>query len=162
MIFLTRSVMSSQLVSISEDREATEADELMKRHKIRHLPVVDIFNELAGIISSTDVANSHGKKNKIKDLMNPRVRVIKQDANVKKIIAQLLKYKISSMLVAQGEEIVGIVTTDDLLQLLYELLDEDDNLKKLEVSTLIENEWDGIDEDDLHDVQIQADAEYYS
>lgn len=161
MTFITRSVMSSQLISISEEQLVTEAEMTMKKNKIRHLPVVDSFNELSGIISSTDVAKSINDKNKIKDVMSPRVRIIKRDANVKKIISQMLKFKISAMLVAHEENLVGIVTTDDLIQLLYELVDEDDNLKKLEVSTLLENEWDIVDEEDLREVQMPTEPEFY-
>lgn len=145
--------MSTQLISIFEDRSVAEAEALMKINKIRHLPVVDSFNELSGIITSTDVAKAVSKKNKIKDVMSPRVRIIRQDASVKKIIAQMLKFKISSMLVAHEEDLVGIVTTDDLIQLLYELVDDDDHLTKLEVSTLLENEWNEIDNEDLREIQ---------
>ena len=153
MTFLTKSIMSTQLISIYEDRNVAEAEALMKINKIRHLPVVDSFNELSGIITSTDVARTVSKKNKIKDVMSPRVRIIKRDASIKKVIAQMLKFKISSMLVAHEEDLVGIVTTDDLIQLLYELIDDDDHLTKLEVSTLLENEWDEVDDEDLREVQ---------
>lgn len=154
--------MSSQLISISEDRDVAEAETLMKINKIRHLPVVDSFNELSGIITSTDVAKSIDKKNKIREVMSPRVRIIKQDANVKKVISQMLKFKISSMLVAKEEDLVGIVTTDDLIQLLYELIDEDDNLKSLEVSTLLENEWDIVDDEDLREMHAEDEQEFYA
>ena len=155
--------MSSQLISISKDKEVVEAEELMTANKIRHLPVIDAFNELSGIITSTDIAKAINKHKKIKEAMSPRVRIIKRDENVKKIIHQMLKFKISSMLVSHNEDLVGIVTTDDLIQLLYELIDEDENLKKLEVSTLLDNEWESVDEEDLRDVTIEPEEpEYYS
>lgn len=163
MTFLTKSVMSSQLISISEDKDVVEAEALMTANKIRHLPVIDSFNELSGIITSTDIAKAINKNKKIKEAMSPRVRIIKRDENVKKVISQMLKFKISSMLVSHNEDLVGIVTTDDLIQLLYELIDEDESLKKLEVSTLLENEWEAVDEEDLRDVQVEPEEpEYYS
>ena len=162
MTFLTRTVMSSQLISVSEEKEVSAAENLMNENNIRHLPVVDSFNELAGIISATDVAKTLNKQTKIKEAMSPRVRIIKRDENVKKIIAQMLKFKISSMLVSHNEDLVGIVTTDDLIQLLYQLIDEDENLKSLEVSTLLENEWESVEKDDLADVNVDAEPEFYS
>lgn len=162
MTFLTRTVMSSQLISISEEQEVGDAENLMAENNIRHLPVVDTFNELAGIISATDVAKTLNKQTKIKEAMSPRVRIIKRDENVKKIISQMLKFKISSMLVSHNEDLVGIVTTDDLIQLLYQLIDEDENLKNLEVSTLLENEWESVEKEDLADVNIDKEPEYYS
>ena len=106
MTFLTKSVMSSQLISISKDKEVVEAEELMTANKIRHLPVIDAFNELSGIITSTDIAKAINKHKKIKEAMSPRVRIIKRDENVKKIIHQMLKFKISSMLVSHNENLV--------------------------------------------------------
>ncbi len=162
MTFLTRAVMSSQLISISEEKDVSAAEKLMAEKQIRHLPVVDSFDELAGIITSTDVAKAINKQAKIKEVMSPRVRIIKRDENIKKVIGQMLKFKISSMLVSHNEDLVGIVTTDDLIQLLYELIDEDEQLKNIEVSTLLENEWESVDKDDLTEVNVEPETEYYS
>lgn len=162
MTFLTRAVMSSQLISISEEKDVSAAEKLMAEKQIRHLPVVDSFDELAGIITSTDVAKAINKQTKIKEVMSPRVRIIKRDENIKKVIGQMLKFKISSMLVSHNENLVGIVTTDDLIQLLYELIDEDEQLKNIEVSTLLENEWESVDKDDLTEVNVEPETEYYS
>ncbi|MBY0554644.1 CBS domain-containing protein [bacterium] len=151
MTFLTDSIMSQNLISIEENQKVEMAETLMRVNSIRHLPVVDELNELSGIISATDVANAHDKKISVKSVMSPRVRIIKQNSNIKKIIEQMLRFKISSMLVASGDELVGIVTTDDLLQLLYELLDEDEHVQASEVPNLIENDW--IDGDDEHVLQ---------
>lgn len=149
MRFLTSSIMSTDLITISENKSIAEAEKLMMSHRIRHLPVVDIFNELSGIISATDVARYQDKKNTVKSIMNSRVRIIKDEANIKKAIDQMLKFKISSMLVSHHEELVGIVTTDDLLQLLYELIDEDENLIRLDVASFLDDEWDeGEDEEE--------------
>lgn len=152
MIFSTNSVMSTELILVSENQTVAEADFLMKKYKIRHLPVTDSFNELSGILTSTDVAKTLNKKDLIKTAMNPRVRIIKQDASISKIIAQMLKFKISSMLVVHNEDVVGIVTTDDLIQLLYELIDEEDNKVVSDVSNLLDQEWDENNNDDLREI----------
>lgn len=159
MTYLTKSIMSSQLISISENEDVLYAENLMSKNKIRHLPVVDTYNELSGIVSATDLAKSPNKKYKIKDIMNPKVRIIKENASVTKIITQMLKFKISSMLVSHNEDLVGIVTTDDLIQLLYELIDENENLNKLEVSTLVESEWDEVEDDDLPEIYSDEEPE---
>lgn len=151
MTFLTDSIMSSNLISIEENQNVEMAEAIMNVNRIRHLPVVDELNELSGIISATDIANTQDKKVSIRSVMSQRVRIIKQNSNIKKIIEQMLRFKISSMLVAQDDELVGIVTTDDLLQLLYELLDEDEHVQASEVPNLIENVW--IDGDDDHVLQ---------
>jgi CBS domain-containing protein len=148
MTFLTDSIMTSNLISVEENKSIAMAEGLMKLYSIRHLPVVDAENELSGILSATDVAGAEDKTKTIKSVMSPRVRIIKQNSNIKKIIEHMLKFKISSMLVANEDELVGIVTTDDLLQLLNELLDEGDHIKSSEVPNLLDGNW--IDEDDDH------------
>ena len=120
--------MSSNLIAIAEDKTIAAAEALMKMNNIRHLPVVDSLNELSGIISVNDTAKAKNKKEKVKTIMTSRVRVVKKTANIKTIIEQMLKFKISSMVVASESDVVGIVTTDDLIKLLYTLLDEDENM----------------------------------
>ena len=83
--------MSSNLISISEDRDIDTADGLMKINKIRHLPVVNANNELSGILSVKDIARAKDKKKPIKSVMTTPVRVVKKTANVKTVIELMLK-----------------------------------------------------------------------
>lgn len=160
MIFTINSVMSRELILISENQTISEAAFIMNKYKIRHLPVTDSFHELSGIITSTDVAKAMNKKNLIKTIMNSRVRIIKEDASISKIIEQMLKFKISSMLVVNKEDIVGIVTTDDLIQLLYELVDEEDMKIDSDVSSLLDQAWDENESEDLRDINQNRESSF--
>lgn len=133
--------MSSNLVSISEDRDVATAAALMKMNRIRHLPVVNINNELSGILSTKDLAKAKSSKEKIKNFMTSPVQIVKKSTNIKTVIEHMLKLKISSILVEEEESIVGIVTTDDLIKLLGQLIDADDDLRNLEVSKFFEDSW---------------------
>ena len=141
MNYLTGTVMSSNLISISEDRDIDTADGLMKINKIRHLPVVNANNELSGILSVKDIARAKDKKKPIKSVMTTPVRVVKKSANVKTVIELMLKHKICSVLVANEEDIVGIVTTDDLLKLLAEVIDDSESLENMDVSSFFDESW---------------------
>lgn len=141
MNYLTGTVMSSNLISISEDRDIETADGLMKVNKIRHLPVVNSNNELSGIISKKDVAAAPDKRKAIKSIMTSPVRIVKKGANVKSVIEIMLKHKICSVLVANEEDIVGIVTTDDLLKLLSEVIEDSESLEKMDVSSFFDDSW---------------------
>ena len=141
MTYLTGAVMSANLVSISEERDIDTAEGLMKINKIRHLPVVNGNNELAGIISSKDVARVKDKKQPIKTIMTSPVRVVKQKANIKSVIEMMLKNKISSILVASDEDIVGIITTDDLLKLLSQVLSDTDDLENVDIGSFFDESW---------------------
>ncbi len=159
MTFLTDSIMTSNLITVEENKSIEMAEDLMRLYNIRHLPVVDAMKNLLGIVSVTDVARAENKAKEVKSIMSPRVRIIKQNSNIKKIIEYMLKFKISSMLVASDHELVGIVTTDDLLQLLYELLDEGDPIKISEVPNLLDTNW--IDDDDEHVLSQVGQSNYH-
>ncbi len=141
MNYLTGTVMSSNLISISEDRDIETADGLMKVNKIRHLPVVNANNELSGIISTKDVAAAPDRRKLIKSIMTSPVRIVKKGANVKSVIEIMLKHKICSVLVANEEDVVGIVTTDDLLKLLSQVIEDSERLENIDVSTFFDDTW---------------------
>lgn len=141
MTYLTGAVMTANLISISEERDIDTAEGLMKINKIRHLPVVNGNNELSGILSAKDVAKVKDKNQPIKTIMTTPVRVVKKNANVKSVIELMLRNKISSVLVASDEDIVGIVTTDDLLRLLSQVLSDSEDLDNVDVGSFFDESW---------------------
>jgi len=144
MHYMAGYVMSSDLISISEDQNIEVADSLMKINRIRHLPVVNSSNELSGVLSAKDTARVKDRKQIIKSVMATPVRIAKKTDNVKSIIELMLKHKISSVLVTHEKDIVGIVTTDDLLKLLSKLIDEGENLEKMDIATsFFDESWSG-------------------
>jgi predicted transcriptional regulator len=151
--------MTTNLITIEENKSIKIAEDLMRLYSIRHLPVVDTLNNLLGIVSFTDIARAENKAKEVNCVMIPHVRIIKQNSNINKIIEYMLKFKISSMLVAKDNELVGIVTTDDLLQLLYELLDEGEHVKCSEVPNLLDRNW--IDDDDDYVLSRVGQSSYH-
>ncbi|AGH95647.1 hypothetical protein A11Q_1431 [Pseudobdellovibrio exovorus JSS] len=141
MTYLTGAVMSSNLVSISEERDIDTAESLMKVNRIRHLPVVNQNNELSGILSAKDVVKVKDKKQAIKSVMTAPVKVVRKDSNIKSVIELMLRNKISSILVADSEDIVGIVTTDDLLRLLTQVLTDSDDLENTDIGSFFDESW---------------------
>ncbi|WP_051056748.1 HPP family protein [Pseudobdellovibrio exovorus] len=133
--------MSSNLVSISEERDIDTAESLMKVNRIRHLPVVNQNNELSGILSAKDVVKVKDKKQAIKSVMTAPVKVVRKDSNIKSVIELMLRNKISSILVADSEDIVGIVTTDDLLRLLTQVLTDSDDLENTDIGSFFDESW---------------------
>ncbi|MGZ3691620.1 MAG: CBS domain-containing protein [Pseudobdellovibrio sp.] len=143
MTYLTGKVMTGKLISIIEDRDIITAESLMKTYKIRHLPVVNSENELSGILSIRDVIKAKDKTSQVKTVMTTPVRTVKKNANIKTVIELMLKYKISAVLVADNEDVAGIVTTDDLLKLLHQVLEDGENLESIEIASLYDEDWSG-------------------
>lgn len=138
---MTGSIMTSSVISISEERDINMAESLMKVNNIRHLPVVNSKDELTGIISVRDVVKIKDKYKRIKSIMTKSVHIVKKSDDIKSAIEIMLKNKICSVLVGQNEEIVGIVTTDDLLKLLAKIIDSRENSEKLYLSSLLDSTW---------------------
>jgi CBS domain-containing protein len=133
--------MSAEVISIPEDRPVDAAQDLMKANRIRHLPVVNKDNELAGIVSIKDFGKVRGKNECVKDIMTTPVRVVTKSTNIKSVIEAMLSNKISSLLVANDRNVVGIVTTEDLLKLLSQVLEDKDDLDSFELGSFFDDSW---------------------
>ena len=59
---LVRDIMSTPLITIGPDAPLTGASEVMNRYRIRRLVVVDSTGNLAGIITTGDIARSLAEK----------------------------------------------------------------------------------------------------
>ena len=119
-------VMTKKLITIAEGSTLFEADELMKSHRIRHLPVENSKGELIGLISQRDLQYISNAKNlSVEMFMTSPVHFVTEETPLSKVIYQMLEKKISCVLVADSKaETKGIITTDDLLWYLSKLIGE--------------------------------------
>jgi len=134
--------MTKNLVTIRDNEKMEEAYRLMFANKIRHLPVIDARGEVAGIISDRDVqramasniSDSFGFKMesikfnegaKVVDYMTWPVKTFSRSADILEVIQEMLDKKLSAFLITDEKGVVGIVTTDDFLHLLKNLLEKD-------------------------------------
>jgi CBS domain-containing protein len=56
------SVMSREIVSIKAEDDAARAFELLRRHQLHRLPVLDERGQLVGVVSLTDLARAAARK----------------------------------------------------------------------------------------------------
>ena len=141
MTYLTSAVMTADVISIPEDGTINAAQDLMQANRIRHLPVVNKANELAGIVSAKDFGKARNKNESVKNIMTTAVQVVSKGTNIKSVIETMLTNKISSLLVANERNVVGIVTTEDLLKLLSQVLEDNDDLEMFEVGSFFDDSW---------------------
>lgn len=122
-----KDVMSSQLITISVDKKMSDAKAVMDEHRIRHLPVVDVSGGIVGILSSKDIARHHDHpQSDVEFFMSSPVISIAQTASIRSAIFKMLENKISAVLIHDEYEIIsGIVTTDDLLWYLAEMIEHE-------------------------------------
>lgn len=141
-----KTLFSKQLVTVTENASVYDADEKLRKHAIRHLPVTDDEGYLVGIISKTDYkALSHLdvdlKSIKVKELMSFPVKTFSSNAPVRSVAQTFVNKKINSGLIMEDGEIVGIITSEDLLRLLAEKEDLEAEFDKIDLGALASEGW---------------------
>jgi CBS domain-containing protein len=110
--------MSVDVISVGPDDSSSVARASMRRHRIRHLAVVD-GGRLVGILSERDLGGSRRAASTgdpaVRDLMTADP-VRATPATTLRQAANLMRGRtIGCLLVVEGGRVVGIVTTTDLL-----------------------------------------------
>ena len=142
MKFKVKEGMSTDLVSVQGREKLIAAYDKMRRNRIRHLAVIDGDGIVVGILSDRDVnraMHSHvvnsGSQMKteevsfepeatVQDYMSWPVKTFDKDRLIKDVAKEMIREKISAFLVTDGRnEISGIITTEDLLRVLIEVLE---------------------------------------
>lgn len=125
--------MTKKLITVSWHEPIEKASRLMEMHRIRHLPVLDSQAKVVGILSDRDVLRATNPSRLgfsptavIGDFMSWPVVTVSASTPVRQIAEGMIDEKLSAFLVTKGkDEVVGIVTTEDLLRLLIKLMKEE-------------------------------------
>ena len=123
--------MNSKLITISEDADLEKIKELFNSYNISHLPVVD-YKKLKGLISLSEVSFLINPSRfelesieaailetgwiKAKNLMRTRLAKLEPDDKIEVAIDIFLNNHFHCLPIVKGEELVGIVTPNDILR----------------------------------------------
>jgi acetoin utilization protein AcuB len=112
--------------TIGKDIPLKKAFEMMREHRIRHLPVQD-GGHLVGVITDRDIkfASSFAgaAELKVEDAMTPDPYKVSPDALVEDVAEAMAERKYGCAIVEQGNgKVVGIFTEIDALRVLAEVL----------------------------------------
>lgn len=129
-----RDCMTSPPQTVGPDAVAWEALGIMRRHRIRRLPVVE-DDALVGIITWTDVVRVQppaigGQWHipnlsvavLVRHLMTPSPVVVHPDMTLEQAAALMRQQKIGGLPVAEDGRLIGIVTESDLFEVFAEML----------------------------------------
>lgn len=116
-------IMTRELVTCTDQITLLDTFDLMINHGIRHIPVVDHDNRLAGIISETDIMSSMGSIDLMRmqtaaEIMHTPVSTISASTHLSKVIGILNDDHIGSVVVAEDNKPIGIITERDLPSLI--------------------------------------------
>jgi acetoin utilization protein AcuB len=115
-----RQIMSRRVVTVSPETTLAEARRLLDEHRIRHLPVL-LDGRLAGIVSDRDLRSAAGanrRQTAVDEIMTPTPFIVGPDTRVEEAARLMLDRRIGGLPVVEASELIGIVTSDDLLRAL--------------------------------------------
>jgi len=128
-----RKVMTSNPMSVQVGQPVHEAYKLLLEHDFHHIPVVD-GDKLVGLVTSTDIGRitysfdtddrmtstvlDHTRT--LSEIMKKDVTTIPSSATVRDAVEILADGAYHALPVVDGDKLVGIVTSTDLLRYLKE------------------------------------------
>jgi acetoin utilization protein AcuB len=135
---LVKDRMSPNPVSISPDTNFPDAYQIIREKEIRHIPVVDENNKLAGITTQADMlraspsvttplsvfemnyllANLH-----ISEVMSSPAITIPEGAPLEEAARIMVEKKIGCLPVMRDDALVGIITETDIFETFLEILE---------------------------------------
>jgi CBS domain-containing membrane protein len=128
-------IMTKNVVKINLTDELTKAESLFKKHKIRHIPVVT-GNKIVGMLSYTDLLRisfadavdddeteidvTVYNMFSVEQVMARNLVTVTPEATIKEVAEILASREFHALPVVEGELLVGIVTTTDLIKYLID------------------------------------------
>ena len=114
--------MSQSVRSIPTNLDTAAARHLMRSARVRHLVVTD-GGRVVGVLSQRDLGGTRTEAlpaGNVARVMSSHVVVVAPETTVREAANLLRGYGIGCLPVVDGKQLVGIVTTSDLLALLCE------------------------------------------
>ena len=126
-------IMTADVITLRTNDSLEKAEHLFKKHKIRHIPVVD-KKRLVGMLSMNDllrisfadgayreednVSSSLYEMFTIPQLMRNRLTTVNPENSIREVAEIFVESEYHSIPVVTGDSLVGIVTTTDLIKYL--------------------------------------------
>ncbi len=113
-------VMTSSVIVATPERTVGEVRAMMKQRSIHSMPVVERegASEPIGIVTSTDLLGPVDDDAPVADVMTIEVYTVPRYAGIDAAARLLRSHRIHHLVVTHEKQIVGVVSTFDLLQLL--------------------------------------------
>ena len=128
-------IMTKNVITLNHTDDLTTAEQLFKKHNIRHIPIVS-GHSVIGMLSYTDllrisfadaVDDDAGEVETmvynlftIEQVMAKKVNTVKATDTIKDVAEILATKEFHALPVVDGGSLVGIVTTTDLIQFLID------------------------------------------
>lgn len=117
--------MAKKLVIVRRDASISDAIHLMKKHSIRHLPVVE-GRKLVGWVTEGDIRQAYLasviEQLTVDDIMIKDPITISSEANLEEAAELLYSHGIGGLPVVDEDKVVGVITVADIMAAFIEVL----------------------------------------
>jgi CBS domain-containing protein len=119
-MFTAEEIMTKNVISVTKETPIREAMELMLKHRISGLPVVDNDMNLVGILSEKDVVSllydiETIDSQKVRNFMTERAIYFDIDDNLVDICDFFSKNLFRRVPITSGGKLVGIISVPDII-----------------------------------------------
>ncbi len=116
-------VLSASTPALRTDDTVEHAYGLLMEHRVRHLPVLDEDEHLAGVISEAQLMDAPGADAKIGDLVRPRPVSIHPEAHIFDAARIMVEHDLTTLPVTrEGREYVGLLKRHDIFDRFAQML----------------------------------------
>jgi CBS domain-containing protein len=107
-------VMTTRVVTITEDQSKQQAARLLSQHRISGLPVVNADQFVVGVVTEYDVIGKEGQT--VGEIMTRGVISVTPDTELEEVSHLLVHERIKRLPVLDQGKLVGIVSRADLVK----------------------------------------------
>lgn len=131
--------MTTDVITVPPETPILEAQEIMKKHGVRRLPVVNKRGKLLGIVTKSDILEASPSdattlsiwelnyllaRTTVEQIMVKAEDLITVSPNdpIERAALLMRKHKVGGLPVVEGSHLVGIITESDIFEVLLKLL----------------------------------------
>ena len=108
-----REIMTTPVISTRPDAPLSAVAELLVRHRISGLPVLDEGEGLVGLVSEHDLLAKEGRT--VEDVMTTALVTVTEDADIDDVRHLLVERRIHRVPVVSGGRVVGVISRGDVV-----------------------------------------------
>lgn len=114
-------IMTRKVCTINPEASAQEAAQILSRHGISGLPVVNADDKIIGMVTEADIISKVDRDGLlVSDIMTNEVISVEEETPVGDIAMLLTERKIKRVPVVSGDKLVGIVCRGDIVNAVAE------------------------------------------
>lgn len=111
---LVGQIMTKNVLTAKPETPVLEIVQILSKHHITGLPVVDDINHLIGVVSESDIIGKSGDS--VRDIMTNGSWTVNEDTPLGEAAEVMLRRRIRRLPVVRGEnELVGLLSRSDLI-----------------------------------------------